>query len=274
VGFFNAGSSAGAVLAPLIVAALTIRYSWRAAFVVCGVLGFIWILFWRMAYTKPAEVNDVHEFHEESWTVLLRDSRAWGVILARFFADSIWFFYIFWLPDYLTHVQSMSLRQIGFTAWVPFLAAGIGNFAGGIASGYLIRQKHSVVYSRLLVMGVSAVVMSMGATIRLCRSPWAALVMISIVVFAYSAWAANVLTLPSDIFPANLVATVVGAAGTVAGVGGLLTTFLTGRIIDRYSYGPVFWGLGCLPLLAIACCLLASRKLPKNRKQKVALGLT
>lgn len=256
VGFFNAGSSAGAVIAPLAVASITVHYSWRAAFVLCGALGVLWLVPWKIAYTEPPLQEETRARGHLSASVLLRDRRAWGVILARFFADSIWFFYVFWLPDYLSHVQSMSLSEIGITAWAPFLAAGIGNFAGGAASGFFIRKQHTVVSSRLLVMGISAVVMATGAAVRLCHQPSTALILISIVVFAYSAWAANVLTLPSDIFPSNVVATVVGASGTFAGVGGMLTTLLTGRVIDHYSYGPVFWGLGCLPLLAMGCSLL------------------
>ena len=259
VGFFNAGSSAGAVIAPLVVASLTLHYSWRAAFLVCGALGILWILPWMSTY-RVQLILDVPAVDEKvsSWS-FLRDQRAWGIMLARFFADSIWYFYIFWLPDYLSHVQSLSLHDIGFTAWMPFLAAGLGNFAGGAASGHLIGKRNPIVRSRLAVMGASALVMSLGAAVRLCHSPLSALPLISIVVFAYSAWAANVLTLPSDIFPPSTVATVVGASGTLAGIGGLFTTLMTGRIIDRYSYGPVFWGLGCLPLLAFACSLLASR---------------
>jgi MFS transporter, ACS family, hexuronate transporter len=259
VGFFNAGSSAGAVIAPLVVASLTLHYSWRAAFLLCGALGLLWVLPWRIAYTLPVTSDATVAPTKVSQWSFLRDRRAWGIILARFFADSIWYFYIFWLPDYLSRVQLLSLHDIGFTAWMPFLAAGLGNFAGGAASGYLIARRNSIVRSRLLVMGISALVMSLGAGVRLCHSPTSALTLISLVVFAYSAWAANILTLPSDIFPPSTVATVVGASGTVAGIGGLLTTLMTGRIIDRYSYGPVFWGLGCLPLLALACSMLASR---------------
>jgi ACS family hexuronate transporter-like MFS transporter len=98
-----------------------------------------------------------------------------------------------------------------------------------------------------------------GAAIRFCHHPGLALALISVVVFAYSAWAANVLTLPSDLFPASRVAAVVGASGTVAGVGGILTTHMAGLVIDRFSYGPVFAGLGCLPVLAFLCSLLAAR---------------
>jgi ACS family hexuronate transporter-like MFS transporter len=106
-------------------------------------------------------------------------------------------------------------------------------------------------------MWVSAFVMSFGVAIRHCHSAPAAIALISVIVFAYSAWAANVLTLPSDLFSSKVVATVTGTCGTLAGLGGMLTTFLAGRTIDRYSYGPVFVGLSCLPLFAAISSLLA-----------------
>lgn len=109
-------------------------------------------------------------------------------------------------------------------------------------------------------MGASALIMSSGVAVRLCHTPLLALAFISVIVFAYSAWAANVLILPSGIFPSCRIATVVGASGVAAGVGGILTTFLAGKVIDRYSYTPVFWGLGTLPLRVLACCLLAGRR--------------
>jgi len=260
VGFFNAGSSAGAVLAPFVVSRLTLHYSWRAAFVACGALGLLWIGPWWIVYRRPPGgpvLEPVLRRKISGGFEFLRNRQAWGIILARFFADSIWYFYVFWLPDYLSHVQSLSLRAIGATAWIPFLAAGIGNFAGGAASGFLIRMWRDVVSSRLTVMAVSALVMMFGAGVRNCHSPLLAIGSISVIVFAYSAWAANVLTLPSDIFPPAMVATVAGASGTAAGLGGIVTTYLAGRVIDRYSYGPVFIGLGCLPILAFAFSLLA-----------------
>lgn len=269
VGFFNAGSATGAIIAPVVIANLTLHYSWRAAFLVCGILGLLWIVPWRFVYTRSPLLTEVTAGRAIPHFAFLKDRRAWGIIMARFFADSIWFFYIFWLPDYLTHVQSLSLREIGATAWIPFLAAGLGNFAGGAASSYLIRKHHSVVSSRLIVMGVSAFVMTFGAAIQFCHSPLLAIAFISVIVFAYSAWASNILTLPGDIFPSSMVATVVGASGSLAGIGGMLTTFIAGRVIDRYSYDPVFWGLACLPILALACSLLTYR--PHSQSTSISI---
>lgn len=267
VGFFNSGSSAGAVLAPVIVTSLTIHFSWRIAFLFCGGLGLLWIAPWRMAYLQPPFDGQPNAARAPRRIGFLRDVRAWGVILARFFGDSIWFFYIFWLPDYCSHVLSLSLIAIGAVAWIPFLAAALGNFAGGWASGLLVGKRLGVVRSRLAVMGASALIMAAGAGIRWVHKESPAIVMISVVVFAYSAWAANVLTLPSDIFPASQVATITGTAGTLAGIGGMLTMWLTGRVVDHYSYGPVFLGLGCLPLLAFGCSLLALRKWKSTRRR-------
>jgi ACS family hexuronate transporter-like MFS transporter len=273
VGFFNAGSAAGAVLAPFIVTRLTLHFSWRAAFLFCGVLGMCWIAPWRLCYSLPPLREDSMPERVSRSFDFLRDRRVWGVILARFFADSIWFFYVFWLPDYLSRVLSLSLAAIGSIAWIPFLAAGIGNFAGGSASGYLLRRQGDVVRSRLIVMGASALVMAGGAAIRYCHSAGVAIGIISVGVFAYSAWAANVLTLPSDIFPASRVASITGAAGTIAGAGGMLTTWLAGWTIGHYSYRPVFAGLGCLPLIAFGFSLLTlsaagSRSTPDSETER------
>jgi ACS family hexuronate transporter-like MFS transporter len=260
VGLFNAGSSTGAILAPLLVATLTTHYSWRAAFAFCGMLGLLWIVPWRATYTSVPLASSVTQYDRAGIAGLLRDPRVWGVLLARLFGDSIWFFYIFWLPDYLTSVYSFSLRQIGNIAWIPFAAAALGNFAGGAASGRLIQKHWPPPRARVSVMLMSALVMSLGVLVRYTAKPGTAVTVISIVVFAYSSWAANVLTLPSDLFPRDVVATIVGASGTLAGIGGILSTLLVGQVVDRYSYGPVFWGLALLPLCAMTCSLLTLKR--------------
>ncbi len=261
VGFFNSGSSAGAVLAPLVVAALTIRYSWKVAFAVCGCLGFFWLIPWLLLYPSSGvrrvpNAPEITRRPHSSFAALFRDRRTWGVMLARFFCDSIWLFYIFWLPDYLSRVRHFSLSRIGASAWIPFLAAGIGNIVGGILSGVLVRKGFPAARARIFVMAGSAVAMTTGVGVWFCGSPFLALALISFVVFAYSCWASNVLTVPADIFDQSAVATTVGFSGTAGGVGGMLTMLLAGHIIDHYSYLPVFVGLALLPICASACSFL------------------
>lgn len=261
VGFFNSGSSTGAILAPLVVTFLTIRYSWRVAFLLCGVLGFFWLIPWLFLYPRTPRQSADMELQippttPTSLATLFRDRRTWGVMLARFFCDSIWVFYIFWLPDYLSRVRHFSLVRIGATAWIPFAAAAIGNLAGGALSGMFIRRGHPPARARVFVMAGSALAMTSGVGVWFCTSPALALALISFVVFAYSAWAANVLTIPADIFDSSAVATTVGFSGTAAGLGAMLTTLLAGHIIDHYSYLPVFIGLAMLPIFASASSFL------------------
>jgi ACS family hexuronate transporter-like MFS transporter len=271
VGFFNSGSSVGAILAPLVISTLTLRYSWRAAFIVCGVLGFLWITPWLLTYPKrittQAVVSDLAEEDRPSLTSLLRSRKTYGVVLGRFFCDSIWYFYIFWLPDFLSRVRHFSLHKIGMIAWIPFVAAALGNLVGGALSGYLLRRGSNAARSRLLVMAGAALAMTAGIGVWFCESPTAIIALISFVVFAYSCWASNILTLPSDLFPSGAVATVVGFSGMAGGLGGVLTTLMAGWIIDHYSYLGVFAILATLPLVASSCSFLS---MPSSKKPVLA----
>ncbi len=269
VGYFNSGSAVGAVLAPLLVTYLALRYSWRTAFVVCGLIGFLWVIPWLLLYPARSETmisgsNDLKAMRRTPLALLVGDVRVWGVILARFFGDSIWFFYIFWLPDYLSRVRGFSMSFIGLTAWIPFLAAGLGSVAGGFISGALIRRGVPAARARLRLMLGSAAVMVLGAGVWFCGNPSGAIALISFVVFAYGSWAANVLTLPADLFAVDAVATTVGFSGGAAGLGGMLTTLLVGIVIDHYSYQLVFFGLGLLPICASVCALLTLAQKPQT----------
>ena len=264
VGFFNSGSSVGAVLAPLVVSTLVIHYSWRAAFSACGAIGFLWIVPWLVLYPPSSKYGATQgqntTAEQPPMGHLLQDRRTYGVVFGRFFCDSIWYFYVFWLPDFFSRVRHFSLHQIGMTAWIPFVAAALGNLVGGFLSGRLLKRGHTAVRSRLLVMAGAALAMSSGIGIWFCKTPITSIALISFVVFAYSCWASNVLTLPSDLFSSGAVATIVGFSGMAGGLGGVLTTLLSGWLIDRFSYMIVFIVLAMLPLIGSACSLLSWKK--------------
>jgi ACS family hexuronate transporter-like MFS transporter len=265
VGYFNAGSPMGAIIAPLVVTRLALLHTWRVAFSVCGVIGLFWLIPWLFVYPSAGAGVSATRLEPEATNsipliALIRDRRVWGLVLARLFGDSIWFFYVFWLPDYLNRVRGFSLSLIGLTAWIPFLAGGVGNLLGGFASGALIRRGVPAANARLSVILASLAIMTLGAGVWLCSSPIVTIALISCVVFACCSWAANILTLPSDLFPASVVATTVGFSGAAAGFGGMLTTLLAGILIDHYSYEPVFWVLGMLPVCSGLSVLLTCRK--------------
>lgn len=258
VAIFNSGSAGGAVSAPLFITALTLRFSWRFSFLVSGALGLAWIIPWQ-AFTKR-EVSSqtsgrlVTSKKGDGWRIVLRRNTL-ALMGARFFADPVWLFFVFWLPDYLSRTRHFSLRQIGATAWLPFLSAGIGNLAGGWISGQLVKRDPSARTARLRVMTLAAIIMLCGIAVPFLGSAPAVLALISVITFAYCCWAANILTLPTDLFHEHEVASVVGLTGMAGGCGTILIMLLVGVFVKHFSYLPVLIGIGCLPMAALFCGL-------------------
>jgi MFS transporter, ACS family, hexuronate transporter len=148
--------------------------------------------------------------------------------------------------------------MIGFFAWIPFLTAAAGSLTGGLLSGRIARNR-PLVWSRKVVMGVSAVFMMAGIPAVLAGNAATALALISLATFAYSTWAANILTLPADLFPRQVVASVSGLSGTGAALGGMMFMLAIGWVVDRFSYVPVFTAAGVMPLIAAAFILAMVR---------------
>ncbi len=274
VGLFNSGSCLGAVIAPPLVIWIALGWGWPAAFLLTGVLGFFWLAAWLTFYRLPdrhpwISAEELERIRTPStpqpqrkpprWLRLLRLREVWGLVLARSLADPVWWFYVFWLPEYLKRERDFSLAMIGYFAWIPFLTAALGNFAGGALSGYLIRRGCQTLPARKTVMFASASVMLVGIPAVLTPDPVAALALISLATFAYSSWAANILTLPSDLFPADTVASVSGLSGTGAGLGGMAFMLLVGWVLDRYGYVPVFTVAALMPLAAASLILWGVR---------------
>jgi ACS family hexuronate transporter-like MFS transporter len=251
IGFFNSGSTLGAVIAPPLVAWIALQWGWRSAFLLTGSLGFAWLALWLLFYRAPPRTFAAADAAPgAAWRELFRFRQVWGLILARMMADPVWWFYVFWLPEYLKRERDFSLAMIGFFAWIPFLTADAGNLVGGLASGWLIRRGRPVLWSRKAVMAASALLMMAGIPAVLAPQAAVSLALISLATFAYSTWAANVLTLPADLFPQEVVASVSGLSGTGAALGGMIFTLIIGAVVDRFSYVPVFVAAGVMPLIA------------------------
>lgn len=268
VAIFDSGSSVGGALAALLIPLIAIAVGWRWAFVASGMLGLFWVVVWLRIYHPLESHPRVKEDEKEliyggrdaaarsaergvrRWLVLLRDRNLWGVVLGRSLTDPIWWFYVFWLPQYLSDARGFSLKQIALSAWVPFVAADIGNFTGGWISGYCIRKGMSVIQSRRWVCIVSCLPILAGIPAGSVHNPYLALSLISFALWGYASWSTIGLTLPSDLFPQDVVATVTGMSGLVAGLASTVFTILIGNVVDRFSYGPVFIAAGLLPVVA------------------------
>lgn len=250
-GIFNSGAAIGAVLAPPVIVWIASQYGWRATFALVGALGFVWSAAWGIFYRKPtAQFGGGGPASSVPVRVLLASRFMWQFTIAKIFFDPVWYFYTFWFPEYLKVVRGFSLLQIGATAWIPFLAADIGNFAGGIVGGWILRRSASPQTGRKRAILLFLVLMTAGIPAVLDRNNTHLFVLASIAVFGYTGAQANLLAFPADVFAADSVASVWGFASMGAGFGGMLFSLITGWIVNRWSFTPAFILFGTIPLLA------------------------
>lgn len=266
IGICNSGSSVGSVLAPPLVAAITLRFGWRAAFLITGALGLLWVVafqFFRYLHPEMARSEAAQGSSSTAvpWRSLLRYRQTWAVFTCRFLADPIWYFFIFWIPEFLTRQRGLTLAGIGDVAWIPFAAAAIGNVAGGYLTLRLERGGWSVNRTRKTLMAIAAVLSPIGIFAVYAHSLFWTIVPISIAVFFWVFWSIAVHSLAGDYFPARAVASVYGIAGTGSTIGSAIATWAVGRTLDlTHSYAPVFIGLSVLmPIAMVAGFSLMGR---------------
>jgi ACS family hexuronate transporter-like MFS transporter len=251
-GLFNSGSAAGAILAPPIVAFVILRFGWPPAFLLVGLLGFVWLLFWWPIYHVPPKAEgETSEPAPAAWA-LFRTRFVWTFTLSKIFFDPVWYFYIFWVPEYLKTARHFDMASIGAYAWIPFAVAGAGNLFGGLASAFLIRRGMAPVIARKASVTAFVALMLSAIPAVLAESPWLSIGWISVAMMGYTGALANMLSLPADVFPKNAVGSVYGLASMGSGFGGMVFTLITGWAVDHYSYTPVFIGFGFVPLICVA----------------------
>jgi len=249
-GIFNSGSAVGAILAPPLVAALILRYSWQAAFAFVGLAGLLWLVAWFAIYRTPASaVGAAAPEPTVPAMQLLRMRFVQAFTLSKIFMDPVWYFYIFWFPEYLKSTRHFNLASIGKYSWIPFAVAGFGNILGGSLSGALLRRGYSLTVARKTAVTVFAILMTSAIPAVLVQETWLSIAFVSIAMLGYTGCLANMLSFPADVFPKSTVASVYGLASMGSGFGGMLFTLITGWVVDHYSYTPVFIGFGILPLI-------------------------
>jgi ACS family hexuronate transporter-like MFS transporter len=248
-GIFNSGSSVGAILAPPLIAWVILLFGWQAAFLVVGFSGLLWLPVWWLVYSTPAGATESTANPHLPSGRLLRNRFVIVFTLAKVFLDPVWYFYIFWFPEYLKSARGFSMESIGKFAWIPFLLAGFGNLLGGWLAAFLIRRGVSLSSARKVSVTVFAFLMCSAIPAVLTPDVWQAIALVSVAMLGYTGCSANMLSFPSDVFPDNAVAAVYGFASMGSGFGGMVFTLLTGWLVDHVSYTPAFILFGILPLV-------------------------
>jgi ACS family hexuronate transporter-like MFS transporter len=275
VGWFNAGTSLGALIAPPVVVAVALWADWRTAFIVTGGVGIFWAAAWYIFYRSPDEHPAITPEEKAMIAVekpkgpvqrakakdILRTSRFWVIAVPRFLAEPAWQTFSFWIPLYLASERGMDLKQIALFAWLPFLAADVGGILGGYLSPWLMKRGVSLIPSRVAGVVLGAVLMIAPGCIGLAASPYTAIALFCIGGFAHQMISGLINTLSADVFAPAEVGTANGFIGQAGWIGGLLFSLLIGQLADTVGYAPLFAVLAVFDLIGAAVLIIFIRRL-------------
>ncbi|WP_232474379.1 MFS transporter [Sphingomonas sp. MA1305] len=275
VGLFNAGANVGAIATPLIVPAITLAYGWRMAFIATGALSIVWLIAWISLYRRPEEQprlstaelalirsDPVTPAGRLPWLRLFAVRETWAYAIPKFLTDPIWWMFLFWLPDFLGKRYGLDLKSFGPPLVVIYLLSDGGSVLGGWLSSRLIQRGWSANAARKATMLGCAIAVLPIVTVQHVDQLWLAVLLIGLATAAHQAFSANLLTLPSDLFPRAGVASVVGIGGTAGAIGGMLIAKFVGYVLDvSGSYTPIFAVAASAYLLALAALHLISPRL-------------
>ncbi len=264
-GIFNAGSNVGAIITPLIIPPIVIFWGWQAAFLITGALGFVWLAVWLLVYCKPQdskrlsqrEFAHIRSDPEESeapvqWRQILKYRQTWAFAVGKFMTDPIWWFFLFWLPDFFGKNYGLDLKTFGPPLVAIYLIADVGSIGGGWLSSWLIGRGWTVNAGRKTAMLVCALCVTPVSLAIFADNLYVAVAIIGLAAGAHQGWSANIFTLASDVMPRRAVASLVGIGGMAGAVGGMLMSKFVGGILENVgSYTPIFVAIGSVYLLAL-----------------------
>jgi len=272
-GIFNTGSSLGGIIAPPLLALIITTLSWRWAFFISGMFGLVWVVFWLMFYAHPSKSKYVSAEEREyiatgvidesppiPWLSLFNYRAVWGLLIIKFLTDAAWFFFIFWLPKYLSDVKGLNITSVGAYGWIPYAFAGAGSFIGGWFSSYLLKRGLSLDLARKICLGLSAALLPASLFITEA-SLSSAILFFSMAMFGHQCWATIVQTLAADMFVSKIVGSVAGLMGSVGTYGAMIFSLIIGFVIEEYGYSPAFIVAGVLHPISFLLVLLIIRRI-------------
>ena len=254
-GIFNSGSNIGAIVAPLLVPIIALNFGWQAAFIITGLLGFIWLFFWLRLMNRPEEhpgINaaeldlikaDTEENLEKPTSIwkIIRTRKVWAIAIGKFLTDPIWWFFLYWLPKFLNTTYGLKLDKIGLPLIVAYLIADVGSIGGGWLSSHFLKMGWSINAARKTTLLICAILVVPIYWASGIDDLWPAVILIGLGMAAHTGWSANMYTLATDFFPKKDMGTVVGFIGMSGAVGGMLMASATGHLIEATgSYKILF----------------------------------
>ncbi len=278
-GIFNAGTSIGAMLTPVVVPWINARWGWRGAFIGIGALGFVWLVFWLLIYGKPeghphvskAELDYIRSdpqvpVRKIKWAALLPLRQTWAFITGKFLTDPVWWFYLFWVPGFLQSKHGLSLTGIGAPIVVIYLMSDVGSVAAGWMSSWMIKRGNTINVARKTAMLLCAACVTPIVFAYRVESTWSAVLLIGLAAACHQGFSANLYTLTSDMFPAGAVGSVVGIGGMAGAIGGLFIATIVGHVLQwTGSYKVPFLIAGSAYLVALAIIHVLTPRLEPAR---------
>lgn len=253
-GIFNSGSNIGAFLVPLLIPFVVAAWGWRAAFIITGATGFVWVLFWLALKERPASLAAEQDTPSRplSWRTLVSLRSVWAYAIGKFLTDPVWWFYLYWLPKFLHDRFGLTLEAIGLPLITIYVAADVGSIGGGWLSAFLLGRGWSVNRARKFSLLVCAIAVVPVFFVSSASNLWTAVAFMSLATAAHQGWSANLYTLTSDIFPDRAVGSVMGAGGMLGAFGGMLAAAATGALLHLTgSYVPLFIAASSMYLIAL-----------------------
>ena len=266
IGIFNSASMFGSFVAAFLIIPVREYYGWRAGFLVPSLLGVIWVIVWWIFYREPkdhpritpAELQHINsdrdseqkEVPPTNWQ-LLRLPQTWGLMLCRFWVGPVVEFYLYWMPKYFRDVRGLSIKDSAYFNSVTFVFGDLGSIGGGVVAGILIARGFQVKSARQATLFIGAGLCLLSFLVPLIQSVPLAIGVISLVLLGHTFLSANMFASISDVFPNSAVARVTGLTGVANGVSGMIFPIVTGIIVDRSSYLPVFFMAALMPMIGI-----------------------
>ncbi|NQU54985.1 MAG: MFS transporter [Bacteroidetes bacterium] len=255
-GLFNSGSTVGAIIAPIIVSGITLAMGWQWAFIITGALGFIWVIFWLAFYRSPEKhpkitkeeleyINQDDEGLESTgnlkWASLFKYKQTFAICLTRFISDWVWWFFLFWIPDFLSKTHGINIKEVVLPLIVIYAVSSVGGIGGGWLSSKFIKMGKSIDFARKTTILICAVIILPVMLVSQIANLWVAVALIALAAAGHQGWASNIFTIVSDIYPKKAVGSMMGLSGFAGAIGGALSASIVGVLLETTgSYFFIF----------------------------------